>query len=450
MLAPLVCRLNPLVLDWLKSLLVQAVSFPMSGNPKRPRVYPPIRLDSRQSKLDSAKIQLFTLGIQVKIFYAGALAMSALLAQPAQAQVSSSLIYTLDTQDPTNAPLFFSSRTGCGVSTDFVSGRSYKLLTIYVSVTGEYIFTDMRVGFAGDATSAIYKGAVDTSDWRKNCVGSVDDGQIIDLTSGSYTLLVSSYRPREFTSYTYNVYGPGTFTIGEVPSQIGTIAVQGAGDKQVTVNWTAPADNGSPITKYTVTGLPGGSCTTEVVAPATEPATACIITGLTNGTPYKFTVVATNAIGDSAPSPESAEAVPSADLAFVGAAPVIALPAGTVGASYTQTVSVVGGLPPYTFVLTGELPAGLDFDTAKGMLFGTPTAPGSYSFTITASDYTLATGPTLKAMPSHQAVQNFTLQVAAAPVKAPTPVPTMGAWGGLLLSGLVVSLAGLIRRKKSA
>lgn len=235
-----------------------------------------------------------------------------------------------------------------------------------------------------------------------------------------------------------------------LPLPIAAVNILAVGDTQVTVGWTPPADSGSPITKYTVTGMPGGTCTSEIVAPATEPEPTCTVTGLTNGVPHQFTVVATNANGDSAVSPLSTSATPSTDLRFVGAAPVIALPAGAVGASYSQTVSVVGGLPPYTFVLAGELPAGLDFDTAKGMLFGTPTAPGSYSFTITASDYTLATGPTLKAMPSHQAVQKFTLQVASAAVKAPTPVPTMGAWGGLLLSGLVLGLAGFTRRKKSA
>lgn len=81
-----------------------------------------------------------------------------------------------------------------------------------------------------------------------------------------------------------------------------------AGDGQATVSWTAPAsDGGSAITAYTVTASPGGgSCT------ATAPATNCTVTGLVNGTAYTFTVVATNAAGNSTPSGASAAVTPTA------------------------------------------------------------------------------------------------------------------------------------------
>jgi hypothetical protein len=62
------------------------------------------------------------------------------------------------------------------------------------------------------------------------------------------------------------------------------------------------------------------------------------------------------------------------------------LPNGTVGVAYTQTISASGGTAPYGFaVTTGTLPAGLTL-TPAGVLFGTPTAAGTSSFTITASD----------------------------------------------------------------
>jgi hypothetical protein len=65
-----------------------------------------------------------------------------------------------------------------------------------------------------------------------------------------------------------------------------------AGDRQVLVTWAAPAANGSPITGYTVTAAPGGATCT------TTGALSCTVGGLTNGTAYTFTVVATNAIGN--------------------------------------------------------------------------------------------------------------------------------------------------------
>ena len=71
------------------------------------------------------------------------------------------------------------------------------------------------------------------------------------------------------------------------------------GNGQVTVSWTAPAFNGgAAITGYVVTPSPSG-------APCATTGTACVIEGLTNGEPTRFTVT-TNAAGlssDSAPIP---------------------------------------------------------------------------------------------------------------------------------------------------
>ncbi len=62
------------------------------------------------------------------------------------------------------------------------------------------------------------------------------------------------------------------------------------------------------------------------------------------------------------------------------------LPNGTVGSTYSATVSATGGTAPYTFSLAaGQLPAGLTV-SASGSLSGTPTAAGSSSFTIQARD----------------------------------------------------------------
>jgi hypothetical protein len=81
-----------------------------------------------------------------------------------------------------------------------------------------------------------------------------------------------------------------------------------AGDGAATVSWTAPAsDGGSPITSYTVSGSPGGSA---IVAGSSTSAT---VTGLTNGTPYTFTVQATNAIGPG-PSSSPSNAVTPAGI----------------------------------------------------------------------------------------------------------------------------------------
>ena len=63
------------------------------------------------------------------------------------------------------------------------------------------------------------------------------------------------------------------------------------------------------------------------------------------------------------------------------------LAAGTVGTAYSQTLHAGGGTPSYTWSVTsGSLPAGLTLAAGSGVISGTPTASGTYSFTITVGD----------------------------------------------------------------
>jgi hypothetical protein len=68
------------------------------------------------------------------------------------------------------------------------------------------------------------------------------------------------------------------------------------------------------------------------------------------------------------------------------------LPAGTVGAPYSQTFTATGGTALRTFALTGTLPAGLSFSAATATLSGTPTQTGSFPITVTATDANGCTG----------------------------------------------------------
>src|ERR1035438_3864470 len=61
------------------------------------------------------------------------------------------------------------------------------------------------------------------------------------------------------------------------------------------------------------------------------------------------------------------------------------LPPATVGTQYSQTLQANGGTPPYTWSIGGTLPPGL-FSTSAGLILGTPTTGGSYSFTVTVTD----------------------------------------------------------------
>ena len=63
------------------------------------------------------------------------------------------------------------------------------------------------------------------------------------------------------------------------------------------------------------------------------------------------------------------------------------LPNPVLNTKYSQALVTSGGLPPYQWQLvSGKLPAGLQLNTQSGVISGTATTPGKYSFTISVSD----------------------------------------------------------------
>lgn len=62
------------------------------------------------------------------------------------------------------------------------------------------------------------------------------------------------------------------------------------------------------------------------------------------------------------------------------------------GAPYNQDIDAEGGIAPYTFSITESLPTGLLLDTETGVISGTPTETGSFTFSVTATDRNGCTG----------------------------------------------------------
>ncbi|HEY7148810.1 MAG TPA: fibronectin type III domain-containing protein [Gaiellaceae bacterium] len=124
------------------------------------------------------------------------------------------------------------------------------------------------------------------------------------------------------TAYTFRVAAINGVGIGPDSSASGTITpaqatvpaaptnvVGSAGDTRITLGWTAPSsDGGSPITGYRITPFVGGNAQTPITVGAIP--TNYVVTGLTNGTAYTFTVAAINTIGLGPPSTPSQPVTP--------------------------------------------------------------------------------------------------------------------------------------------
>jgi hypothetical protein len=120
------------------------------------------------------------------------------------------------------------------------------------------------------------------------------------------------------TAYTFTVTAANTLGSGAVSAPSNEVVPAGRpgqvarptavrGNASATVTWSAPSGNGAVVTGYTVTAAPGGR-----TASVAGDATTATVDGLTNGTAYTFSVVATNVAGDSTPSQPSAAVTPAA------------------------------------------------------------------------------------------------------------------------------------------
>jgi hypothetical protein len=90
-----------------------------------------------------------------------------------------------------------------------------------------------------------------------------------------------------------------------------TIGTATAGDLQASVAFTPQDNGGSAITSYTVTSSPGDITATGSSSPI-------VVTGLTGGTGYTFTVRATNKYGTSPASSSSNSATPTIPPVITG------------------------------------------------------------------------------------------------------------------------------------
>jgi hypothetical protein len=107
----------------------------------------------------------------------------------------------------------------------------------------------------------------------------------------------------------------------------------------------------------------------------------------------------------------------------------VTLSYATLNSPYSETITASGGTGPYTFTASPAIPPppGLTFNTTTGLISGTPTALGAFSFCVTATDTNGCTG-----------MRCYTITVAVA-----AGGPTLSGWGMLVL-WILLAGAGLI------
>src|SRR3546814_18870718 len=92
------------------------------------------------------------------------------------------------------------------------------------------------------------------------------------------------------------------------------------------------------------------------------------------------------------------------------------------GGAYSQVFAASGGAAPYSYTLTGTLPAGLSFDIARGTLSGVPAEQGSFPISVGATDSSTGAGA------PYSISSNYTFQVTAPTVVlAPATLPGAAA-----------------------
>ncbi len=187
-------------------------------------------------------------------------------------------------------------------------------------------------------------------------------------------------------------------------------AIQGVpGNGQVALSWNASADNGAPVQHYVISQ--GG-------ASQQSPGTSYTWTGLKNGSPYTFTVVAVNQVGNSQPSagatfsPRSAPDAPTSVTATTANQPQ-----GTASVDWSAANPEGDPITGYT-------------------IFVSPTAGGASSMqaganqtSLTWTGLTDAVGPYSFAVVAHNSVGTSPTSAPSNPVYAhgvpdPPPAPT--------------------------
>jgi hypothetical protein len=288
-----------------------------------------------------------------------------------------------------NAPTPVSSNLTVSVLATSVADTSKSASSsVVVTPPPTITTTSLLNGTVGTAYSATLHatGGAGTLTWSLATGSSLPANLSLNSSSGAIT-------------GTPTASGPSTFTVKVTDSSGGQPGpVSATQQLSITINNVALGITTTSLP----TGLVGTAYSASVVAAGgTAPYTFSITggslptwatlnpnTGAITGMPTAagtspFTVSVTDS---STPTPQTVPQPLSITIYSVLAVTTTSLPNGSVNAAYSASVAATGGTLPYTFSITGSLPAGLSLNSSSGAITGTPTTAGTSTFTVSVAD----------------------------------------------------------------
>ena len=388
---------------------------------------------------------------------------------------------TADIMLPTTGPLNISS----ALLPSATAGTAYHSRVMIAGGTPPFAFSlyngNLPAGLALDPLNGTISGTPSGSGNATFTI-KVADG-VADSSSQQYTIdltgtlaITNTTLPRATTgssypatltatggkaSYSYTVTGgslPGGLTLatggafGGKPTATGdfpvTIAVTDSTGRTANKNLTISVDTPLVITTNNMDiakqGIPynmapaitgGYSTKTWSLYAGIMPAGLSLDsgTGIVSGTPSEvtsrvITLLVTDEVGRTA-----FKSYPLTVTVPVGFSST-KLPNAPWNVPYSEKVQVIGGMPPYSFSMTGILPTGLSLDHATGTVSGTASSVSSKNISVTVTDSSYPVAQTATKTFSIQVSDAITPTTAAILPSAKknvaiTPV-TFGATGG--------------------